>query len=160
MREAAKHPPHDEVTKKEKHHILDPLAAIISGANLLPGQRALQFARAYGGKELCTVVASNLLCGPIEAALANGVLAHADETDDSHSPSQSHPGCAVIPAALAAREQFRTNAAHFLRAVALGYDIGARVTMTLGGQPFQAQSHSSTHSICPLFCAATDATCA
>src|SRR5206468_1299783 len=30
-----------------------------------------------------TVVASNIVCGPIEAALANGVLAHADETDDA-----------------------------------------------------------------------------
>jgi 2-methylcitrate dehydratase PrpD len=160
MSEAAKHPLPDEVTEKAKHHILDTLAAIISGANLLPGQRALQFARAYGGKELCTVVASNLLCGPIEAALANGVLAHADETDDSHSPSQSHPGCAVIPAALAAGEQFRTSGAHFLRAVALGYDIGARVTMTLGGQQFEAQSHWSTHSISPLFGAAAAAGCA
>src|SRR5258708_33499650 len=102
MSEAAKHPLPDEVTKKAKPHILDTLAAIISGANLLPGQRALQFARAYGGKELCTGVASNLLCGPIEAALANGVLAHSDRTDRSHSPSQSPPGGAGIPAALAA----------------------------------------------------------
>jgi len=111
----------------------------------------LQFARAYGGKEISTVVASNIVCGPIEAALANGVLAHADETDDSHAPSQSHPGCAVClplwppPSSSASAEQ------HFLRAVALGYDIGSRVTMTLGGQQFEAASHWSTHSIAPLF---------
>ena len=41
------------------------------------------------------------LRGPMEAALVNGVLAHSDETDDSHGPSQSHPGAAVVPAALA-----------------------------------------------------------
>jgi 2-methylcitrate dehydratase PrpD len=133
---------------------------MISGSNLLPGQRALQFARAYGGKEISTVVASNILCAPIEAALANGVLAHADETDDSHAPSQSHPGCAVIPAALAAGEQFGISGTHFLRAVALGYDIGPRVTMTLGGQQFEAESHWSTHSISPLFGAAAAASCA
>jgi 2-methylcitrate dehydratase PrpD len=160
MSEAAKHPLPDEVTEKTKHHILDTLAAMISGSNLLPGQRALQFARAYGGKEISTVVASNILCGPIEAALANGVLAHADETDDSHAPSQSHPGCAVIPAALAAGEQFGISGTHFLRAVALGYDIGPRVTVTLGGQQFEAESHWSTHSISPLFGAAAAASCA
>ena len=160
MSEAAKHPLPDEVTEKAKQHILDTLAAIISGSNILPGQRALQFARAYGGKEISTVVASNILCGPIEAALTNGVLAHADETDDSHSPSQSHPGCAVIPAALAAGEQFGISGTHFLRAVALGYDIGPRVTMTLGGQQFEAASHRSTHSISPLFGAAAAASCA
>jgi 2-methylcitrate dehydratase PrpD len=160
MSEAANRPLPEEVAEKTKHHILDTLAAMISGCNLLPGQRALQFARAHGGKEVSTVVASNILCGPIEAALANGMLAHADETDDSHSPSQCHPGCAVVPAALATGEQFGISGTHFLRAVALGYDIGPRVTMTLGGQQFEAESHWSTHSIAPLFGAAAGASCA
>jgi 2-methylcitrate dehydratase PrpD len=160
MSEAASRSLPDEATERTKHHILDTFAAMISGSNLLPGQRALQFARAYGGKEICTVVASNILCGPIEAALTNGMLAHADETDDSHSPSQSHPGCAVIPSALAVGEQFGISGTHFLRAVALGYDIGPRVTMTLGGQEFEAASHWSTHSISPLFGAAAAASCA
>lgn len=160
MSEAAQRPLPNEVTEKTKQHILDTLAAMVSGSNLLPGQRALQFANAYGGKEVATVVTSKVMCGPIEAALANGVLAHADETDDSHSPSQSHPGCAVIPAALAAGEKFGISGRHFIRAVALGYDIGPRVTVTLGGQQFEAQSHWSTHSISPLFGAAAAAACA
>jgi 2-methylcitrate dehydratase PrpD len=160
MSEAANRVLPEGIAEKTKHHILDTLAAMISGSNLLPGQRALQFAQAYGGKETCTVVTSKTLCGAIEAALANGVLAHADETDDSHSPSQSHPGCAVVPAALAAGEHFQINGTHFLRAVALGYDIGSRITITLGGQPFEAESHWSTHSIAPLFGAAAAAACA
>ena len=96
----------DEVVEKTKQHILDTFAAIISGSELPPGNAALSFAKAYGGKEVSTVVASNILCGPIEAAMVNGVLAHSDETDDSNGPSHSHPGCAVVPAALAAGEQF------------------------------------------------------
>ena len=150
----------DEVTGKTKQHILDTLAAMISGSELTPGRAALQFAGAYGGKEVATVVASKIVCGPIEAALTNGVLAHADETDDSHAPSQSHPGCAVVPAALAAGERFGISGTHFLRAVALGYDVGPRFTMTLGGQQFEAESHWSTHSISPLFGAAAAAGCA
>jgi len=150
----------DEVAEKTKQHVVDTLAAMISGSELLPGRTALQFARSYGGQEVATVVASNFLCGPIEAAFTNGILAHADETDDSHSPSQSHPGCAVIPAALAAGERFGISGAHFLRAVALGYDIGPRFTMTLGGQQFEANTHWSTHSISPMFGAAAAASCA
>jgi len=150
----------DEVTEKTKQHILDTLAAMISGSELTPGRAALQFAGAYGGKEVATVVASKILCGPIEAALTNGVLAHADETDDSHAPSQSHPGCAIVPAALAAGERFGISGTHFLRAVTLGYDIGPRFTMTLGGQQFETESHWSTHSISPLFGAAAAAGCA
>ena len=147
----------DEVIEKTKQHILDTVAAMISGSELPPGRAALQFAGAYGGKEVATVVASKIVCGPIEAALTNGMLAHADETDDSHAPSQSHPGCAVVPAALAAGERFGISGAHFLRAVTLGYDVGPRFTMTLGGQQFEAESHWSTHSISPLFGAAAAA---
>jgi len=160
MSEAAGRALPDEVAEKTKQHIVDTLAAMISGSQLRPGRMALQFARAYGGKEVATVVASNFLCGPIEAALTNGMLAHADETDDSHSPSQSHPGCAVVPAALAAGERFRISGTHFLRAVTLGYDIGPRFSVTLGGQRFEAESHWSTHSISPLFGAAAAASCA
>src|SRR5947207_4569966 len=150
----------DEVIEKTKQHILDTVAAMISGSELPPGRAALQFAGAYGGKEVATVVASKIVCGPIEAALTNGMLAHADETDDSHAPSQSHPGCAVVPAALAAGERFGINGTHFLRAAALGYDIGPRFTMTLGGQRFEAESHWSTRTISPLFGAAAAASCA
>src|SRR5215472_8763590 len=103
----------EEVDEKTKQHMLDTLAAMISVSELPPGRAALDFARSYGGREVATVVASNTLCGSIEAAMTNGVLAHADETDDSHSPSQSHPGCAVIPAALAVGEQFGISGTHF-----------------------------------------------
>jgi 2-methylcitrate dehydratase PrpD len=160
MSEAVSRPLPDEVVEKTKHHLLDTIGAMVSGSKLLPGQRALQFAQVYGGEEISTVVASNIVCGPIEAALTNGMLAHADETDDSHSPSQSHPGCAVVPAAFAAGEQFQISGTHLLRAVALGYDIGTRVTMTLGGQKFEVESHWSTHSIAPHFGAAAAAACA
>ncbi|MDQ1410292.1 MAG: hypothetical protein QOJ41_2027 [Acidobacteriaceae bacterium] len=160
MSEAGNRPLPDEVVEKTKHHILDTFGAMVSGSNLLPGQRALQFAQAYGGKEISTVVASNIVCGPIDAALTNGMLAHADETDDSHSPSQSHPGCAVIPAAFAVGEQFQINGTRLSRAVALGYDVGTRVTMALGGQKFEVESHWSTHSIAPQFGAAAAAACA
>lgn len=160
MSEAANRPLPDEITEKAKHHILDTIAAMISGSTLIPGKRALEFAKANEGSEICTVVASKLSRGAIEAAMTNGMLAHSDETDDSHSPSQSHPGCAVVPAALAVGEQFHISGTHFIRAVTLGYDIGARVTMTLGGQQFEAASHWSTHSIAPLFGAAAAAGCA
>src|ERR1700681_3153568 len=160
MSEAALRPLPADVVEKTKQHLLDTLAAMISGSQLPPGRAALHFSRAYGGKEVATVVAANFLCGPIEAALTNGMLAHADETDDSHAPSQSHPGCAVVPAALAAGERFGISGTHFLRAVTLGYDVGPRVTMTLGGQQFEAESHWSTHSISPLFGAAAAAGCA
>ena len=150
----------DDVIEKAKQHILDTFAAMISGSGLPPGRAALEFARAYGGKEIATVVASDIVCGPIEAAFANGVLAHSDETDDSHGPSRSHPGVSVVPAAFAAGEQFAITGAHFLRAVTLGYDVGTRITMSMGGPGYQAATHRSTHGTAASFGAGAAAGCA
>ena len=149
----------DEVIEKTKQHVLDTVAAMVSGSVLPPGRSAIDFVRGYGGKEVSTVIGSNLLCGPMQAALANAIMAHADETDDSHAPSQSHPGCAVVPAALAAGEQFGADGSRFLRAVALGYDVGPRFTMTLGGERYETESHWSTHSIATIFGAAAASGC-
>jgi 2-methylcitrate dehydratase PrpD len=154
----------DEVVEKAKQHILDTLAAMISGSELPPGQLAVKFARANAGEKIATVAATNILCGTVEAALANGMLAHADETDDSHGLSHSHPGCAIVPAALAAGERFGVSGTQFLRAVALGYDVGPRVTMTMAGPTgadhFESERHLSTHSIAAIFGAAAAAACA
>jgi 2-methylcitrate dehydratase PrpD len=160
MSDAAGHALPADVVEKTKHMILDTLAAMISGSELPPGRFAINFARAYKGNPIATVAGSNVLCGPIEAALSNGMLAHSDETDDTHPPSQSHPGCATVPAALAAGERFNIGGQQFLRAVTLGYDIGTRVTATLGRLQYMFDSHRSTHSIAGTFCAAAAAGCA
>ena len=150
----------EPVVEKTKHIILDTLAAMISGSELPPGKFAINFARLYKGEHGSTVVASNILCGPIEAALCNGMLAHSDETDDTHPPSQSHPGASVVPAALAVGEQFGIDGTRFLRAVALGYDIGPRVTITLGKLQYMVDTHRSTHAISGTFGSAAAAACA
>ena len=149
-----------DVIEHTEHHILDTLAAMISGSELGPGKAALRYVRTHAGKGSTTIAGSNLTAGPVDAALANGVIAHAGETDDSHSRSRSHPGCAVVPAALAMGEEFGIDGARFLRAVTLGYDIGTRVTIAMGGVAFYNQSHQSTHAIAGVFGAAAAAGCA
>ncbi|HWF12483.1 MAG TPA: MmgE/PrpD family protein [Candidatus Acidoferrales bacterium] len=157
MSEARNHALPDDVTEKAKHHILDTFAAMVSGSELVPGQAALKFARNYGGEKIATVICSNILCGPMEAALVNGVLGHSDETDDAHAPSGSHPGVAIVPAALAVGEKFGISGAEFLRAITLGYDVGTRFVMTMGGAAIQSEQHRSTHSIAGIFGAAAAA---
>src|SRR2546430_9771695 len=98
----------------------------------------------------------NTIPPAVNAALANGMLAHADETDDSHAPSLTHPGCGIVPAALAMAEREDASGDAFLRAVALGYDIGCRLTMALDAYQFREDGHS-THSFGPMFGAAAAA---
>lgn len=160
MSEAANRVLPEEVVEKAKRHALDTFGAMISGSELPPGRAALQFAREYGGEKVATIAASNIVCGPMEAALVNGLLAHSDETDDSHAPSHCHPGCSIVPATLAAGEKYGIDGSQFLRAVALGYDVGPRVTMTMGGGDVEAKDHRSSHSIAGTFGSAAAAGCA
>ncbi|MCP3446547.1 MmgE/PrpD family protein [Bradyrhizobium sp. CCGUVB14] len=148
-----------DVVEQAKHHILDSLASMISGSELPPGQAAQRYIRANATQGSSTVAGTAMTASPVEAALANGVMAHADETDDSHSPSRSHPGCSVIPAALALGEHLGIEGGHFLRAVTLGYDVGTRVVVAMGGADFSYDSLLSTHSISGTFCASAAAAC-
>ena len=93
-----------EVVDKASLHVLDTLAAMVSGTQLEAGKKVLPFVAGVGGREEALVVGSRTITTATLAALANGMLAHADETDDSHAPSLTHPGCAVVPAALAVGE--------------------------------------------------------
>src|SRR5690348_17862753 len=103
-----------------------------------------------------TVIGSSVRTTAINAAMANGTMAHADETDDSHAPSLTHPGCGIVPAALAMAEREGRDGRALLRAVALGYDVGCRLTQALDAYQFREDGHS-THSFGPMFGAAAAA---
>src|SRR5215468_4118582 len=140
----------DAVAEKARHHILDTLAAMVSGTELKPGRLAIDHAATQGGTPEASVVGTRLRTSAVNAALANGMLAHADETDDSHAPSRTHPGCAVVPAALAIAELTHGSGEQFLRAVVLGYDVCARVNHALGADALAAAARS-THSFGGVF---------
>jgi 2-methylcitrate dehydratase PrpD len=144
------------VVEKTKHHVLDTLAAMVSGSRLAPGEKAIAYVKTLGGAKEACVIGSTITTGSANAALANGMLAHADETDDSHAPSLTHPGCGIVPAALAMAERERQSGGAFLRAVALGYDVGCRLTQSLNAYEFRNDGHS-THSFGPMFGAAAAA---
>jgi 2-methylcitrate dehydratase PrpD len=144
------------VVEKTKHHILDTIAAMVSGARLAPGKKAIGYVKTLGGVKEACVIGSNIITTAVNAALANGMLAHADETDDSHAPSLTHPGCGIVPAALAMAERERQNGTALIRAVALGYDVCCRLTQSLDAYQFRNDGHS-THSFGPMFGAAAAA---
>ena len=143
-----------EVAEKGKHHLLDTLAAMVSGAKLRPGELVINYVRGQGGTAEASVPGSDVVTSAVNAALAGGITAHADETDDSHPDSFSHPGCGVVPAALAMAERERRSGADLLRAVVFGYDLAARSTMAIGSARLYHEMHRSSHSFAALFGAA------
>jgi 2-methylcitrate dehydratase PrpD len=135
-----------DVVKKAKLHILDTLAAILSGSQLKPGQMAARYVEKLGGVAEATVIGTKQVTVAAHAALANGMMGHADESDDSHLGGRFHPGCGVLPAALAIAEQNDRSGTDFIRSIALGYDIGARICPALGLEKAD-KARYSTHSL-------------
>ena len=145
-----------DLIEKAKHHILDTLAAIISGSSLKPGLLAKEFVAGQGGVEEALVVGSSLITSAINAAFANGMMGHAGETDDFEPASLTHPGVAVIPAALAVAEREKADGMRFLKGIVAGYDICCRITRALGRDDLD-KANLSTHSLGSFFGAASAA---
>ena len=131
------------VALEGKHRILDTLGAIVSGARLTPGEMAIRFVREQGGVPEASVLTTNIRTSAINAALANGMFGHADETDDFEPVTKAHPGCAVVPAALAMAEREGRSGMELLRAVTLGYDLCCRFLMALGPDHVRATHRSA-----------------
>src|SRR5258707_10180829 len=94
-----------DVALEAKHRVLDALAAMVSGSHLQAGEMAIRFARAQGGVAEATVLTTDITTSAVNAALANGMFAHTDETDDFEPVTKAHPGSHVVPAALAMAER-------------------------------------------------------
>jgi 2-methylcitrate dehydratase PrpD len=144
------------VVAKTKLHVLDTIAAMVSGSRLKPGESAARYVDSLGGKPQAMVIGTGIVTSAVNAALANGMAAHGDETDDSHLAGRFHPGCGIVPAALATAELAGRSGTDLMRAVALGYDIGARLIFSLGVGALYTERHS-THSLSTTFGAAAAA---
>jgi 2-methylcitrate dehydratase PrpD len=132
-----------QVAREARHRILDTLAAIVSGSHLKPGEMALRYARAQGGVAEATIITSDIETSAVNAALVNGMFAHADETDDFEPATKAHPGCAVVPAALAMAEREGRSGMELLIAVTLGYDVCCRFLLALGPDLVRATHRSA-----------------
>lgn len=132
-----------DVVREAKHRILDTLGAIVSGARMKPGEAAIAFVRTQGGTPEASVITTDIRTTAINAALANGMFGHADETDDFEPVTKAHPGCAVVPAALAVAEREGRSGTELLRAVVLGYDLCCRFLMALGPDHVRATHRSA-----------------
>jgi 2-methylcitrate dehydratase PrpD len=142
----------DAVIAACKQRILDTFGAMVSGARMKPGALAVDYVRALGGVAQASVVASNLRTTAVNAAFANAMAAHADETDDFEPVTKAHPGCSAVPAALALAEKNGASGMELIRAVTLGYDLGCRLLQALGPDHVRG-THRSAEGVSSTFCA-------
>jgi 2-methylcitrate dehydratase PrpD len=121
-----------DIVARMKLHVLDTLGAIVSGSRLKPGNLAARYVESLGGKPQSMVIGTDIMTSAVNAALANAMAAHADETDDTNPAGPVHLGCAGLTAGLATAELTGRSGQDLLRATAVAYDVGARMASALG----------------------------
>ncbi|WP_347926845.1 MmgE/PrpD family protein [Pseudomonas helvetica] len=135
-----------------KRHILDTVGAILAGA---ASEIAVTVRQTFAHETGQTLVwGTAQYVGAAQAAMLNGIAAHALELDDTGGCD--HSGAVVLPAVMAAVSLRPTpvNGRELITAVVIGYEIGRRVLEACGG--YSAHNGAGWHSTatCGVFGAA------
>ena len=131
----------EAVAAKTKRHMLDTFGAALAGALAVETRGTLAI---LDRADAAPVWGTAIRLGARDAALANGVAAHALELDDSGGCD--HSGAVVLPAAMAALSvtDRPISGQDLMAAVAIGYDVARRVLEACGG--YAAHNGAGWHS--------------
>ncbi|PYN79648.1 MAG: hypothetical protein DMD96_17100 [Candidatus Rokuibacteriota bacterium] len=110
--------------------VVDTIGAGFVGAGQPWAQRIVAVVRALGGTPEASVIHQDWRTDVSRAALANGVLIGAFECEPL---TGSHASGTVLPAALAVCQRERFDGAAFLTALAVGFEVSARIARTAVG---------------------------
>jgi len=143
-----------DVVEKAKIHLADTLGAALAGTRSSEFHTASRIADAPGGTP---VWGTGRRIAARDAALVNGVAAHAFELDDSGGCD--HSGAVVVPAVFAALSETKrpVSGKSLITAIVAGYDAGRRILEAAGG--YDAHNSLGWHSTatCGTFAAAAGA---
>ncbi|MEM2304459.1 MAG: MmgE/PrpD family protein, partial [Candidatus Methanomethylicia archaeon] len=117
----------EEVVSRAKLHVLDTLGIMMATYNLEDVKRVVNVIRLLGGSPESTVVGYGFKVSALNAVIANAVMAHSVDYDDTHLGSGIHQSCTAIPTALAVGEITNASGREFLEAVIAAYEVNSRL---------------------------------
>jgi 2-methylcitrate dehydratase PrpD len=146
----------EAVRAQGKRMILDQIACQVLGA-------PLEWSRAYRKATLALGAgsgASSAYFGDAltidNAAFLNSAFGHANEYDDTHLASNTHPSAVIVPAAFALGEARGLSGARVLDAVIVGAEIMVRIAAA-GSPALHARGHYTPAATGPFGAAAAGA---
>jgi len=116
-----------EVVELSKRLILDSIAVALAGAEQPAGRIVCRLVEELGGNREAAVLGTSVRTSAVNAALANGVLAHALDFDDTWYTPGAHPSCTVVPVVVALCEKLRLSGKDAILAYVLGVEVHGAV---------------------------------
>ena len=130
-------------------HVLDTIGCGLAARALGLGCEALDVAVDQGGRPEATAIGHLERLPAPSAALANGMLCHYLDYDDTHTASGMHVGVTVVPAALAAAQAADATGRDFLAAFIAGSEAAIRIGMAAPLEFHHRGFHPT--SVCGIF---------
>ena len=117
-----------------KHCVLDGIAVMLAGATepLGLGRIVMQYVKDTGGNPQATVIAGGFKTSMINAAYANGTMAHALDFDNTWYPL-NHPTSPTLPAILAIAEHDNLGGQKIIEALVTAFEVQGRMRMASTG---------------------------
>lgn len=125
----------EHVLLETKRLLVDTIGCAIGGLTTESGRVALRYAEDLADAGNCSIVGRDSGRSPKTAAHVNARLANILDADDTF-PNSAHLGGTSIFTALALAEHLGKTGRDLLTAIAVGYEVGARIGSWLG-PPFQ-----------------------
>jgi 2-methylcitrate dehydratase PrpD len=123
----------EAVLHQGKRCIINTIAVALHATHDSALQMLLNVLEAEGGAKHATVLGGRFKTSLQNAALANGLLVHLDDFDDTFFPTVLHPSAPTIPAALALAEHRKRSGQDFLVASILGLEATCRAALAIQG---------------------------
>lgn len=133
----------DPVVRAAKQHILDALGVSLASSTMNFARSAVRVVAAMGGSPDAAIIGNGLRAPAANATLANGVMAHGIDYDDTHSGSITHTSSCVVPSALAIGEMVGASGREYLTAVVAGYESTIRIGLAAPSQFHRRGFHTT-----------------
>ncbi len=124
--ELAGKPIPEQAEEQVRLSVLDYLACVNLGETMLREENEA-FLSNFQESGRTTLIGSGKKITMHNAALLNGMNAHAAELDDGHRFGMIHLGAPVITAMFALAENTNLDAAHFVKGIVVGYEAAIRL---------------------------------
>src|SRR5512134_2633939 len=113
-----------------RHVALDGLAVMLAGATepLGVGRISIQYVKQMGGAPQASVITGGFKTSMLNAAYANGTMAHALDFDNTWYPL-NHPTSPTLPAILALAENYGLSGRKVIEAIVAAFEVQGRVRL-------------------------------
>jgi 2-methylcitrate dehydratase PrpD len=116
-----------EVRHYARRHLLDTVGVMVAGAAADVAMRAEAALAAVRGAGCIPVPGRARRADLLDAAFLAGTAAHGIELDDGYRQGSVHPGCAVMPAALAIGHDMGASGKAVVVAIVAGYETAIAI---------------------------------